>query len=157
MALLFHFLFHTPVCYMERVFSPHVTNFCFVGFAFHGFRFVPVRHFHCGRVGRPQDALGAPQTAQEGPKKTRKKEQQARLECFRLEGLWLLEILQLALYRSLAARLVFHPLLLTKRTNETSDPMCPMGPRWKLFLVEMVAHPLVPMFGMGTLFIPTIP
>ena len=151
MALLFHFLFHTPVCYMERVFSPHVTNFCFVGFVFHGFGFVPVRHFHCGRVGRPQDALGAPQTAheapkstQDGPKKTRKKEQQARLECFRLKGLWLHEILQLALYRSLAARLVFHPLPLTKRTNEKSDPMCPMGPMWELFNIEIVAHPLVP-------------
>lgn len=61
------FLFHTLVCYMERVFSPHVTNFCFVGFVFHGFGFFPVRHFRCGRVGRPQDALGAPQTAQEAP------------------------------------------------------------------------------------------
>ena len=52
---------------MKWVFFPHVTNFCFVGFVFHGFGFVPVYHFHCGRVGRPQDALGAPQTAQEAP------------------------------------------------------------------------------------------
>ena len=92
----------------------------------------------------PRRPKRPPKSTQDGPKKTRKKEQQARLECFRLKGLWLHEILQLALYRSLAARLVFHPLLLTKRTNETSDPMCPMGPMWELFNIEIVAHPLVP-------------
>ena len=92
----------------------------------------------------PRRPKRPPKSIQDGPKKTRKKEQQARLECFRLKGLWLHEILQLALYRSLAARLVFHPLLLTKRTNETSDPMCPMGPMWELFNIEIVAHPLVP-------------
>ena len=92
----------------------------------------------------PRQPKRPPKSTQDGPKKTRKKEQQARLECFRLKGLWLHEILQLALYRSLAARLVFHPLPLTKRTNETSDPMCLMGPIWELVNIEIVAHPLVP-------------
>ena len=92
----------------------------------------------------PRRPKRPPKSTQDGPKKTRKKEQQARLECFRLKGLWLHEILLLALYCSLAARLVFHPLPLTKRTQETTDPMCPMGPMWELFNIEIVAHPLVP-------------
>ena len=104
----------------------------------------------------PRRPKRPPKSTQDGPKKTRKKEQQARLECFRLKGRWLHEILQLALYRSLAARLVFHPLLLTKRTNETSDPMSPMGPMWELFNIEIVAHPLVPIPILEWMFVLTI-